>query len=77
MKKNLRHGVVSAAAFWAAAGSSVLACPVCFRIEEGPVTSGVRAAVLVLIAVTVGVLAGFAVFIAGFVRRAAAEAESQ
>lgn len=65
------------AAFWATAGPTALACPVCFRIDEGPVTDGVRAAVFVLIGVTVGVLAGFAVFIARFVRRAAAEGESQ
>ncbi|HKW02199.1 MAG TPA: hypothetical protein VJN96_20420 [Vicinamibacterales bacterium] len=63
---------VAMAAFWAAAGSTALACPVCFRVEEGPVTSGVRAAVLVLIGVTSGVLTGFGVFIARFVRRAAA-----
>lgn len=72
-----RRGVSSlaGAAVWAAAGSTVLACPVCFRIEEGPVASGVRAAVLVLIGVTAGVLAGFGVFIARFVRRAAAQGE--
>jgi len=64
-----------AAAVWCAAGSTTLACPVCFRIEEGPVSNGVRAAVIVLIGVTVSVLAGFAVFIARFVRRAGAESE--
>jgi hypothetical protein len=61
------------AAFWAAAGASALACPICFRVEEGPVADGVRAAVLVLIGVTTGVLTGFGVFIARFVRRAAGE----
>jgi len=60
------------AACWAAASASALACPICFRVEEGPVTDGVRAAVLVLMGVTAGVLAGFGVFIARFVRRAAA-----
>ena len=77
MTTRWRRGVSSlvAAAFWGAAGSTALACPVCFRIEEGPVTSGVRAAVVVLIGVTVGVLTGFGVFIARFVRRAAAEGE--
>jgi len=59
--------------FWAGAGASVLACPVCFRVEEGPVTDGVRAAVIVLVGVTVGVLSGFGVFIVRFVRRAAVE----
>lgn len=73
MTTRWRRGVSSlaAAVFWAAAGSTALACPVCFRMEEGPVTSGVRAAVLVLIGVTSGVLTGFGVFIARFVRRAA------
>ena len=53
--------------------STALACPVCFQHRrQGPSTSGVRAAVVVLIGVTVGVLAGFGVFIARFVRRAAA-----
>jgi heme/copper-type cytochrome/quinol oxidase subunit 2 len=61
------------AVFWGAAGASALACPVCFRVEEGPVTDGVRAAVLVLVGVTVGVLSGFGVFIVRFVRRAAGE----
>jgi len=79
MTTRTRHGVIPAiaAALWAAAGATALACPVCFRIEEGPVADGVRTAVLVLIGVTVGVLTGFAVFIARFVRRAAAEAESR
>jgi len=54
---------------WLVAEASLDACPVCFRIEDGPVTDGVRAAVLVLMAVTSSVLAGFAVFIAGFIRR--------
>ena len=57
-------------AVWLAAGAPALACPVCFRFEAGPVTDGLRAAVLVLVGVTVAVLSGFAVFIARFVRRA-------
>jgi hypothetical protein len=60
------------ATLWLAAGVSVLACPVCFRFEDGPVTDGLRAAVLVLVGVTAAVLSGFVVFIAGFVRRARA-----
>jgi hypothetical protein len=76
MTTRWRRGVSAvAASVWCAAGSTTLACPVCFRIEEGPVTSGVRAAVVVLIGVTAGVLTGFGVFIARFVRRAAAESE--
>jgi hypothetical protein len=52
-----------------AASTPALACPICFQVEQGPVTDGVRAAVLVLIAVTIGVLAGFGTFIAGFIKR--------
>ena len=54
---------------WATLGAGVWACPVCFRMEEGPVTDGVRVAVLVLMGVTTAVLTGFGVFIRGFVRR--------
>jgi hypothetical protein len=53
----------------AGATTPLLACPICFQVEEGPVTAGVRAAVMVLIGVTVGVLAGFGVFVARFVAR--------
>jgi hypothetical protein len=57
---------------WASAGPPLLACPVCFRFESGPVTDGLRLAVLVLIGVTACVLAGFGVFAIRFVRRARA-----
>ena len=39
------------------------ACPVCFRVEDGAAADGVRAAVIVLLTVTVVVLSGFAAFI--------------
>ena len=45
-------------------------CPICFQFEQGPVTAGMRWALLVLMTVTVGVLTGFGMFIARFVRRA-------
>src|SRR5580765_7710766 len=35
------------------------ACPICFQFEQGPVTAGMRGAVLVLMTVTAGVLTGF------------------
>jgi hypothetical protein len=54
---------------WIVAPAVLAACPVCFRVEDGPVADGVRAAVFVLVGVTTGVLAGFGVFIARFVRR--------
>jgi hypothetical protein len=49
--------------------SALLACPVCFQVEANSTTTGVHAAVLILMAVTIGVLSSIGVFIAGFVRR--------
>jgi hypothetical protein len=62
--------VAATAVIASLAGTRALACSICFGMESGPVTAGVRVAVIVLIGVTVGVLAGFAYFIRGFVRRA-------
>jgi heme/copper-type cytochrome/quinol oxidase subunit 2 len=53
----------------AAASEAALACPICFRVEESATTDGLRAAVLVLVGVTVVVLGGFARFIVGFAKR--------
>ncbi|MFI5177571.1 MAG: hypothetical protein ACHQO8_03355 [Vicinamibacterales bacterium] len=69
MRPVTRRVATVIAAAWIAAPAVVAACPVCFRVEDGPVAEGLRAAVLVLVGVTTGVLAGFAVFIARFVRR--------
>ena len=52
------------------ADQTLHACPVCFRIDDAATTSGVYAAVFVLLGVTSGVLGGFATFIVRFVRRA-------
>ena len=54
---------------WLAAEGSLLACPVCFQVEDGPVAEGVRAAVLTLMGVTVSVLCGVAMFVVRFARR--------
>lgn len=64
-----RHRILLVAVLWIASGAAALACPICFQVEEGPVTDGIRAAVLVLVSVTGTVLAGFAAFIVRFVRR--------
>ena len=64
--------LIATLVIWTSLGVSVWACPVCFRMEEGPVTDGVRLAVLVLMGVTTMVLTGFGVFIRGFIRRARA-----
>jgi len=68
-RSHRRFVAACAAVAWIGAPAALAACPVCFGVEAGPVTDGVRAAVLVLIGVTTGVLAGFGVFIARFVRR--------
>lgn len=65
---------VAAAALWLASGAAAFACPICFQLDDGPTSSGVKAAVVVLMAVTVGVLSGFGVFIRNFVRRSRREA---
>ena len=48
--------------------SVILACPICFQVEDNGTVAGVRAAVLVLSAVTTAVLVGFAVFARRLVR---------
>lgn len=59
--RTLARTVVTAAlVLWAPA--ALLACPVCFQVEDGPVVSGVRAAVGVLMGVTGVVLVGFGMF---------------
>jgi cytochrome c biogenesis protein CcdA len=62
-------GLLVCGVAWTSATTPLLACPICFQAQEGPVTAGVRAAVMVLVGVTVGVLAGFGVFVARFVAR--------
>ena len=39
--------------------AAVHACPICFQIEDARATTGIRAGVGVMMAVTVAVLAGF------------------
>jgi hypothetical protein len=52
-----------------AASAQVLACPVCFQASDGPGTRGVVAGVLVLMAVTTGVLAVCGTFAIRFAKR--------
>jgi hypothetical protein len=54
----------------------LLACPVCFRVEDGPDAAGVRTAVVVLAGVTVSVLACCGAFLIRFARRAASASTS-
>jgi hypothetical protein len=41
---------------WFMTEASIFACPVCFQVNDGQAAAGVRAAVLVLLAVTVTVV---------------------
>ena len=54
--------------------ATVLACPICFRVEESATTDGVLAAVIVLAGITVGVLAVCGTFVVRFARRDALDA---
>lgn len=67
----LRTAATTAAWIAAVGVAPLLACPICFRIEAGPVSDGVRAAVFVMLGVTLGVLSGFGFFISRFVGRLA------
>ena len=60
------------ALIWLGVGTPVLACPVCFQVEESAAVDGVRVAVLVLASVTAGVLLGFAAFVRRVVKRSKA-----
>ena len=54
---------------WGLANARLLACPICFQIDDAPTTAGIRAAVTVLVATMAVVFAGFGVFVARFVKR--------
>jgi hypothetical protein len=56
-------GVVISALIWIGASGVALACPICFQMEDGPMTKGVIAALFVLLTITVGVLGAFARFV--------------
>jgi hypothetical protein len=56
------------AALWPLMDAVVRACPICFQIEDGHVSAGVRAAVVVLIGVTSTVVGGCAVFFGRLLR---------
>ena len=70
MRTRRLAGWLACALFWGATGISALACPICFRMDDGPMADGVRAAVVVLMAVTICVLGCFGRFV---VRLAKAE----
>ena len=56
------------------ADAVIYACPICFQIEDAHVIGGVRAAVGVLMGVTVAVMAPVIVFAVRFARRDRAQA---
>ena len=49
---------------------AALACPVCFGQNDSPLAAGINWGIFAMLAVTVGVLAGFATFFIHLVRRA-------
>jgi hypothetical protein len=57
------------AIFWFAFQGSLFACPVCFQLDDAHTAAGVRAAVWVLMGVTVVVLGGFALFVRRLIGR--------
>jgi hypothetical protein len=61
------HGVIkrtftTAAAVMIGGGSSVLACPMCFRAEESAMIDGAKLGVLVMLAILFAVQGGFVGF---------------
>ena len=62
MRPGLRARVLITMAVWAVAGAVTHACPICFQMDDGPVSSGIRAGVGVMFGVTAIVIAGFARF---------------
>jgi len=54
---------------WPLAQAALHACPICFQTADAHLTSGVRAGVAVLIAVTVGVVGVCAVFFGRVIKR--------
>jgi hypothetical protein len=63
----LRAGLT--AALCVLADATLCACPICFQIEDAHVVGGIRAAVGVLMGVTVAVMAPVIVFAVKFGRR--------
>jgi len=53
-----------------AAPRAALACPVCFGQNDSPMASAAKLGILVMLAITVGVLAAFASFFIYLMRRA-------
>ena len=53
-----------------AAPRAAFACPVCFGQSDSPMAWGVNMGIVVMLAVTGGVLAGFATFFVHLMRRA-------
>jgi hypothetical protein len=60
----------------ALAQPALLACPVCFQVDDSATAHGIRAAVIVLFAVTTGVLSVCGVFVARFAARERQQTET-
>jgi hypothetical protein len=68
----VKYVVAGLAAAVALAPQSVLACPVCFGVLDGPLADGANKAVLALLGITISVLVAFAAFFIHLVKRARA-----
>ena len=60
-----------------AAPRAALACPVCFGQNDSPMAWGINMGIFAMLAVTGGVLAGFATFFVHLMRRARLAEKSQ
>jgi hypothetical protein len=75
-RRTLVARAILAATLWPLMAATVLACPICFQVEDSHVAGGVRAAVIVLIGVTSIVVGGCAVFFGRLVRQEPGEPAS-
>lgn len=69
MKSRHRARVAMTAVMVPLAQAALHACPICFQTADAHLTSGVRAGVAVLIAVTVGVVGACVVFFGKVAKR--------
>jgi hypothetical protein len=67
--RTLLRRTAVASVLWLLMDAALEACPVCFQIENGRAAMGVRAGVVVLVAVTAAVVGGCAAFFARLIQR--------
>ena len=77
MNQSGRRLLVITSLLLVSADQALYACPVCFRIDDAATTSGIYAAVFVLLGVTGAVLTGVAAFIVRFIRNVRRHARTE